>query len=177
MELSITPSSASVSPPKKWEKPHTPFSEVTTPPRLSAEQRDLRPSKTSLTGSEPGLSKDKAWLMALSQCRNLEKTQVTRLSSIQAVLSSPSPQMYLRRFELNGQLAFLSLTASLIKLSATLPSPANKFPKRWSLLVSKWAISFSKLTQNSTCTNQTRESATSWSTSADYPERTRTCSS
>ena len=176
MELLIELWSVSPSPQKKWVKPHMPFSEDTTLPRLSEELRVLRLSRTSRTGLVPGLLRDKVCTTVKSQCNSQDK-----IPHIQLLLIPDPPnflfhQMFLKRLDKSGNKLFLTLIALLIRPSAMLKTPAKILPQNLSQSDSKCLITFLKLTQSSTFTNHPTRNATSWSTNADSQERTRTFS-
>jgi len=115
---------------KTWTKLHMHCLEVTTPHKSSVVPKVSRPSRISLTGSEPGPWKAKAWLTAPSPCRNQEKTPATPLSLILAHHSSPFLQMSLRKLGKSGPLLFLTWIARLIRRSATSRSLARRSSTR-----------------------------------------------
>ena len=155
---------------------HMPSSVDITHPKSLMELLDLKPSKTSQTGWELGLSKVKEWLTVKNQCKQPVQIQAIQPSSTLDLLNCRFLQMCSIRSEKSGLKLSQNLIAKLIKLSVIFKSHARTSPPKWSQLDSKWAITSSKLTQNSTFTKATKVNATSWFINADCQGRTRTSS-
>ena len=176
MELLIELWSVSVLHPKKWVKLHMHFSVDTTLLKSLEELKVLKLSRTSKTGLELGLLRDKVCTTVPNQCNNQERTLLIQLSSILEVLNYPSLQMFSRKSEMNGPLPFQILIALLTRLSATSKTHVKTSPQKLNQSVSKCPITFLKSTQNNTFINQAIKNATSLSTNADSQERTKTSS-
>lgn len=154
----------------------TPFSGDTTPLKSSTELQDSKPSKTSLTGSEPGPLKAKVWLTDKNPCKQPVQTLATQRLLTQGHRSYLSLQMCSTRLEKSGPKPCQSSIAKLIKLSVIFKSLAKTLLLKWSQSDSKWVITSLKLTQNSTFTRVMKVNAISLFISADSQERTRTYS-
>lgn len=177
MELLIEPWSVSVLHQKKWVKHHMHFLVDIIQPKLLEELEVLKHSKTFKTGLVHGLSKDKVCSTVPNQCKNQVKTPNTQPSSIPEVLNFPSHQMFSRKLEKNGLLLFQILIAQVTRLSATSKTAVIMLHQKLNQSVSKWVITFSKLTQNNTYINQAIRNVTLSSINADSQGRTRTYSS
>merc|ERR1712086_706444 len=82
--------------------------------------KDLRRSRISRTGSEPGHLRDKVCITVERQCRNPERTPHTQLLLILVHHNFQSHQMFSRKLETNGRRLCQTSIALLTRLSAML---------------------------------------------------------
>ena len=177
MELSIEPWLVSVLHQKKWVKHHMHFLEGIIQPKLLEEPLVSKHSKTFKTGLEHGLLKVKVCFMELSQCKNLAKTPNIQLSSTLEALNFPFHQMFSKKLDKNGQQLYQTSIARVIRHFVMWRTAVIMLRQKWNQLVSKWATTCSKSTQNNIFINQAIRNVTLLFTSADFQERIRICSS
>ena len=121
----------------KWEKLLMLSLVVITQVKSSTELRDSRLSRTSITGSELGLSKDKECTMVPSQCRSQVKTLPTQPSSTLVAVNFLFHLMYSIKSRMSGPLLFQTSIAPPIRLSATSKMNVKISHQRSNQLVSK----------------------------------------